>query len=184
MTCSVEDCEKPSAKRGWCFMHYGRWYRHGDVNRVGAWQLGPEVCTAAGCDRPHAARGYCTMHYQRFVKHGDSSYTQPPAAGFTNRAGYRELYRPQDANSRTGGTVLEHRLVMAECLGRALLPGESVHHKNGVRDDNRVENLELWVSYQPSGQRVADRVHDAVALLERYAPELLTTAPAQLRLVS
>jgi hypothetical protein len=52
--------------------------------------------------------------------------------------------------------VFEHILVAEDMLGRYLVKGETVHHRNGVRDDNRPENLELWVRPQPSGIRVSD----------------------------
>lgn len=74
--------------------------------------------------------------------------------------------------SRPNGTyaqILEHRLVMQRQMGRPLLPDESVHHINGVRTDNRPENLELWSKSQPAGQRVADKVAWARAVLETYA---------------
>jgi hypothetical protein len=69
----------------------------------------------------------------------------------------------------------QHRVIMAEHIGRELLPHENVHHINGDRADNRIENLELWSKSQPAGQRVDDKVAWAVELLALYAPEQLAT---------
>lgn len=109
--------------------------------------------------------GTCDQHISRLCrKHGIETRPRGPRPGEGNgawtggrrvdRDGYILLWvadHPHARQSRQrvhsrAGYVLEHRLVMERVLGRFLDPSEVVHHRNGVNDDNRPENLELFSS--------------------------------------
>jgi len=86
--------------------------------------------------------------------------------------GYMYVAMPRPDGSRNGAQLSQHVLVMEQHLGRALLPRENVHHKNGVRHDNRIENLELWNVHQPAGQRVGDKLKWAREIIELYGGQI------------
>lgn len=128
-------------------------------------------CTVSGCGEKHYGQGFCRKHWMRNRRHGDPNYESDRGNGFITSGGYKMLYRPSHPNSTKSGYVMEHIVIMSEYLGRPLESHENVHHLNGVRDDNNIENLELWSKSQPAGQRVKDKVRWAKQMLALYGED-------------
>lgn len=169
--CAVATCGAVHYAKGFCRNHYRRFVRHGDpLGGTPQNRDAPATCTIEDCEGRHVAKGFCEKHYGRWRKHGDPLATTmgEQGKGTVGKDGYRVLYRPDHPNANVRGYVFEHRVVMSGVLGRPLFPDETVHHRNGVRDDNRPDNLELWTSRHPKGQSVKEVVAWAREILERY----------------
>jgi hypothetical protein len=133
-------------------------------------------CDFPGCAKRHFALGYCQGHWRQ-LRLGRALTPLREKLGRHIDRGYVLVFEPKHPNARKDGYVAEHIKVMAAKLGRPLHRFEEVHHKNGIRHDNRPDNLELWArSMQPPGARVSDLIDHAVRILTLYRPDLLSTA--------
>jgi len=100
---------------------------------------------------------FCSRHCSMVARNKHGGYTLPEGGKYQDMTGYIRV-------KVNGQWVFEHRLIMEQILGRPLERQERVHHKNGIRDDNRSENLELCtIKYKdPTGIRSIDQIKQAI----------------------
>lgn len=176
ISCVFEECERPAVSNNLCGGHDAQWRRTGGVlTPFGVRPRKPVVaCEVADCAESANRRGMCDLHYRQFLRTG-KTWTRKRVMTKTGRRlnadGYVMIKMPGHSETTRTGWGLEHRIVMSDHLGRPLWPDENVHHKNGDRTDNRLENLELWSRKQPKGQRVLDKLAWAREIIERYGSD-------------
>src|SRR5262245_38723589 len=158
--CRVRDCANDAVTRDdLCPTHRRRKRLYGDEHGTLSTHM---PCAVCGKPSMHGMQTIdrCEVHaWDRVV---DLYLAGEHAGAVDARTGYVYL-------SVRKVRKAAHRVVMERKIGRALYPSENVHHRNGVRGDNRPENLELWVTMQPTGQRVSDLI---AFVVEHYPNEL------------
>lgn len=177
--CIIEDCYEYVKGNGYCKSHYEKDRKYGDPLHQGLIGRPPnprKTCSVTDCTKVSEALGFCVAHYTKFRRFGDPLGSKPREVKYgRTESGERITSEGYvDAKDDEGKWVREHKLVMESVIGRELYPHEQVHHMNGQRDDNRIDNLELWSISQPPGQRVTDKIEWAISYLEQYGYKVIS----------
>ena len=175
--CVAANCSNPIQGRrgaygGMCASHAWRLKNGKELDTpIQSWASG--ICGFEACGRKSRNMGLCPSHYKMAnqgiplrtinTKSNGGLGWVPEGTKHAMHAGYIRV-------KTSDGWQREHTMVMEQALGRPLLPHENVHHKNGDRADNRLDNLELWNRSQPFGQRAIDKLAWAREIIELYGP--------------
>ena len=171
--CAVDWCESDVKSKSLCGTHYIQMLRHGRILPKHEKLIeNKRVCAEDGCEQITVGKKLlkCEDHITRYS--GEPAIFDHLGREWVmdgmNNVGYRvRAFRSGSKRMRR----MEHRVIMETVLERELLPNENVHHINGVRWDNRIENLELWVTRQPSGARISDLLDWSRDYLSKYGNE-------------
>lgn len=181
-TCTICNMPNTSSYKSLCGNCYTKEKRYAPViappcercgrARLKKWDCRGKLCnTCYVKDYKEKNPSYSEKHkklcrdYQRKLRGIDTNLpllVAPAGSGSIKKGqGYRVICKKEFRgmpHADKKGRIAEHTYVMMQKLCRPLRKGETVHHINGIKDDNRLENLELWSSSHPSGQRVEDKI--------------------------
>ena len=155
-TCILDCCDDKHDSHNHCNRHANKVRKYGYAYGPHKPKRVAKECVVDGCNKIARSYGACFVHARWRKRTGDPSvkppriiYTPPSKKG--ERAKYKYVHLVDHPILGTRN-ITQHRIIMAEHLGRPLYDWENVHHKNGDGFDNRLENLELWVVWQQIGR--------------------------------